>query len=417
MLGKMQPLGSHMELQLLSALEKKVDNLYDEVTYLLSTICSNFEIVGSKSQAGSIKVGGKDLIMISPSPLKKPIINSSSQTRYISYKQFQTARIIEKLYDKLDDIHDSKSRGLNIIMQLAHKKEFAFELGQSKPQIDEEEEDSFLHTNNLEKQQLFTEEDIRAPIHFLEQQVKQIKEDLQGFHIALHDHINLNDKQLVELLLKCGANPGFIYKGINCLERAYNLEDEELLRLVMFHSNKDLVNSNLPDGRAILRWAFDKGDVELFERLMNYRAELLPNAKGSDVICYGPTVLHSAAAQSNVMVVSIILKHYSQSINIAQHDNSYTQWAMRQLCCTITGETPLHCAVKAYINAQQTSTLQTSALDVIRLLSEKGAKVNIRDQDGMTVRNIVASVVDKNIRAELNKALLLPVETEGKKAR
>ncbi len=130
-------------------------------------------------------------------------------------------------------------------------------------------------------------------------------------------------------------------------------------------------NSRAYNGNTLLHWAVSNGRPEVADVLIDAGANLHQTYPTDD-----RTVLHLGVQHDNAAVTAVLLKHGAQ-VNARDRN----------------GNTPLHRALlKNDINQYygMTNTSRRVSLEIVQLLLEAGADVDITNNNGMTPRSLIA---------------------------
>ena len=199
------------------------------------------------------------------------------------------------------------------------------------------------------------------------------KEDKEGLNASLLIAVDKNNKDMVTLLLKNGANPDYEagYYSDTPLHLAISKGFDDIVKLLL--DKKADVNLKNSYGNTPLHVAVSVGNDNLIKLLLDKKADV--NAKGSG----DDTPLHIAIRKGYYDVAKLLLDRKAD-INLK---NRY-------------GNTPLHVAI---LNGSKSFA---------SLLIEKGADVNVVNNDKNTPLSIIATIPDNNISGydEIIKLLL-----------
>ena len=173
------------------------------------------------------------------------------------------------------------------------------------------------------------------------------RKNLNGF-TCLYDAVELENKEIIELLILNGANPNIL-----------NVQDDEKRgRFIISISHDEYKNGNTP-----LLVAISKNNIEIVEYLLSNNAD--PNI-GFYQDCY--TSLFKAIDNNNIQIVKLLLEYGADPNIFINESTSYR---------------------KKYLLAY---AIDNNNIDLVNLLIEYGSKVNF-DND---LRNIgILNAIDK----------------------
>ena len=218
------------------------------------------------------------------------------------------------------------------------------------------------------------------------------------------DAIKKDNPELLEKLLSKGAN---IYDidMYDALEKGVSPNGDRFLEVISRHCTSDSFDLHLKDGRRPLRRAVEEKNEELLRSLLSKGAKPIPKDKESQKICYKPTLIHTAVEKAAPSMLRSII-NAGGNADIAMQGKyafrDHISHFARTNCFEIRGKTALHSALEILSNDP---SKKDQALEMVSTLVRHGVRTDIRDDNGLTARDIIHSFPNIEIKQDLQNIM------------